>query len=62
MTTFYILHYEREDGTGEYIVITEDNSPENIEDNRKIGWRIYKVYECEGDTGTLPTDTALSPD
>jgi hypothetical protein len=60
MGTIYILQYEKLDGSGEYIVITEDNSPENIDANRKQGWKIYKVYEFEGHTGNLPLDRCLS--
>jgi hypothetical protein len=62
MNTVYILHYEQIGGSHEYIVLTEDNSPENIETCRKPSYGFYKAYEFEGDSGTLPLDRALSAD
>jgi hypothetical protein len=62
MNTVYVLHYEQIEGSHEYIVLTEDNSSENIETCRKIGYGFYKAYEFEGDSGTLPLDRTLTPD
>jgi hypothetical protein len=60
MDTIYILHYGQIGG--EYIVMTEDNSPENIEAHRKPGYGFYKAYEFEGYSGTLPLDRTLIPE
>jgi len=55
----HILHYEEIDGTGEYIVITDDDdNTETREEHCIAGYRCAASYEIEN-TGCLPTERAL---
>jgi len=49
-----ILHYDEVEGEREYIVITDENTPEVRDENRKPGYQFDQAYELDGDGGRLP--------
>ncbi len=59
----HILHYNEIDGSGEYIILTEeDNTEETREEFCHPGYVFYQAYELGiDDLGTLPADRPLFP-
>lgn len=59
--TLRLLHYDKVEGFGEYVVLTRDTTTENEDDQQRPGYKLSSKYDVDfyKDFDTLPLERAL---